>query len=127
MVLCDAGAANDMNYAGDLTTTYPVGKKFSTKQKDVYNIVLHAHQTAVAMLKPGVLYKDVYLTAAQKIVEGMQSLGVMKGDAKEAVAGSPCHVFQCGLGHMIGWMCTYGGSGELYLGIRYFGKSTRLG
>lgn len=103
MVLCDAGASNDMNYAGDLTTTYPVGKKFSTKQKDVYNIVLHAHQTAVAMLKPGVLFKDVYLTAAQKIVEGMQSLGVMKGDAKEAVAaGAHAMFFQCGLGHMIG-------------------------
>jgi Xaa-Pro aminopeptidase len=103
MVLCDAGAANDMNYAGDLTTTYPVGKRFSTKQKEVYNIVLHAHQTAVAMLKPGVLFKDVYLTAAQKIVEGMQSLGVMKGDAKEAVAaGAHAMFFQCGLGHMIG-------------------------
>jgi Xaa-Pro aminopeptidase len=103
MVLCDAGASNDMNYAGDLTTTYPVGKKFSTKQREVYNIVLHAHQTAVAMLKPGVLYKDVYLTAAQKIVEGMQSLGVMKGDAKEAVAaGAHAMFFQCGLGHMIG-------------------------
>jgi Xaa-Pro aminopeptidase len=103
MVLCDAGASNDMNYAGDLTTTYPVGKKFSTKQKDVYNIVLHAHQTAVAMLKPGVLFKDVYLTAAQKIVEGMQSLGVMKGDVKEAVAaGAHAMFFQCGLGHMIG-------------------------
>lgn len=103
MVLCDAGATNDMNYAGDLTTTYPVGKKFSTKQRDVYNIVLHAHQTAVAMLKPGVLFRDVYLTAAQKIVEGMQSLGVMKGDAKEAVAaGAHAMFFQCGLGHMIG-------------------------
>lgn len=103
MVLCDAGASNDMNYAGDLTTTYPVGKEFSTKQKDVYNIVLHAHQSSVAMLKPGVLFRDVYLNAAQKIVEGMQSLGVMKGNATEAVAaGAHAMFFQCGLGHMIG-------------------------
>lgn len=103
MVLCDAGASNDMNYAGDLTTTYPVGKKFSLKQKDVYNIVLHAHQTSVAMLKPGVLFRDVYLNAARKIVEGMQSLGVMKGNASEAVAaGAHAIFFQCGLGHMIG-------------------------
>jgi len=50
-----------------------------------------------------VLFKDVYLTAAQKIVEGMQALGVMKGDAKEAVsAGAHAMFFQCGLGHMIG-------------------------
>ncbi len=103
MVLCDAGASNDMNYAGDLTCTFPVGKKFTAKQKEIYQIVLHAHQTAVAMLKPGVLFKEVYLTAAQKIVEGMQLLGAMKGDAKEAVAaGAHAMFFQCGLGHMIG-------------------------
>ncbi len=103
MVLCDAGASNDMNYAGDLTCTFPVGKSFTTKQKEIYQIVLHAHQTSVAMLKPGVLFKDVYLNAAQKIVEGMQSLGVMKGDANEAVAaGAHAIFFQCGLGHMIG-------------------------
>lgn len=103
MILCDAGAANDMNYAGDLTCTFPVGKKFTAKQKEVYEIVLHAHNSSVAMMKPGVLFKDVYLNAAQKIVEGMQSLGVMKGDAGAAVAaGAHAIFFQCGLGHMIG-------------------------
>ena len=103
MVLCDAGAATDMNYAGDLTCTFPVGKKFTEKQKEIYEIVLHAHQTSVAMLKPGVLFKDVYLNAAQKIVEGMQQLGIMKGNAVEAVAaGAHAMFFQCGLGHMIG-------------------------
>lgn len=103
IVLCDAGAATDMNYAGDLTCTFPVGKKFTDKQKEIYEIVLHAHQTSVAMLKPGVLFKDVYLNAAQKIVEGMQQVGIMKGNAAEAVAaGAHAMFFQCGLGHMIG-------------------------
>ena len=103
MILCDAGAATYMNYAGDLTCTFPVGKKFTGRQKEIYEIVLHAHQTSVAMLKPGVLFKDVYLNAAQKIVEGMQQLGVMKGNAAEAVAaGAHAMFFQCGLGHMIG-------------------------
>ena len=103
MILCDAGAATDMNYAGDLTCTFPVGKKFTGRQKEIYEIVLHAHQTSVAMLKPGVLFKDVYLNASQKIVEGMQQLGVMKGNAAEAVAaGAHAMFFQCGLGHMIG-------------------------
>jgi len=103
LLLCDAGASNDMQYAGDLTTTYPVGKKFTSLQKDVYEIVLHAHNTAVAMLRPGVLFRDVYLTAAQKIVEGMQAMGIMKGNASEAVAaGAHAMFFQCGLGHMFG-------------------------
>ncbi len=103
MILCDAGAANDMHYAGDLTCTFPVGKKFTSIQKEVYEIVLQAHYSSLAMLRPGVLFKDVYLNAAEKIVEGMQLLGVMKGDASEAVAaGAHAMFFQCGLGHMIG-------------------------
>jgi Xaa-Pro aminopeptidase len=130
MVLCDAGASNDMNYAGDLTCTFPVGKKFSTKQKEVYEIVLNAQTTAVAMLRPGVLYKDIYLTAAQKIVEGMQALGVMKGDAKEAVdAGAHAMFFQCGLGHMIGLdVHDMEDLGEQYVGYTdALKKSTQFG
>ena len=130
MILCDAGAANVMNYAGDLTCTFPVGKKFTAKQKEVYEIVLHAHNSSVAMLKPGVLFKDVYLNAAQKIVEGMQLLGVMKGDAQEAVAaGAHAMFFQCGLGHMIGLdVHDMEDLGEPYVGYTdVLKKSTQFG
>lgn len=130
MVLCDAGAANDMNYAGDLTCTFPAGKKFTTKQKEVYEIVLQAHTSSVAMLKPGVLFKDVYLNAAQKIVEGMQQLGVMNGDAREAVAaGAHAMFFQCGLGHMIGLdVHDMEDLGEPYVGYTdVLKKSTQFG
>ncbi len=130
MVLCDAGAATDMNYAGDLTCTFPVGKNFTPKQKEVYEIVLNAHNSSVAMLKPGILFKDVYLNAAQKIVEGMQSLGVMKGNAGEAVAaGAHAMFFQCGLGHMIGLdVHDMEDLGEPYVGYTdVLKKSTQFG
>jgi Xaa-Pro aminopeptidase len=130
MVLCDAGASNDMNYAGDLTSTFPVEKKFTTKQKEVYEIVLNAHTTAVGMLKPGIPFKEVYLVAAQKIVEGMQALGVMKGNAKEAVsAGAHALFFQCGLGHMIGLdVHDMEDLGEQYVGYTdTLTKSTQFG
>jgi Xaa-Pro aminopeptidase len=118
LLLCDAGASNHMSYAGDLTSTFPVGKKFTTQQKNLYEIVLEAHFTAVDMLKPGVLFKDVYLASSQKIVEGMQSLNVMKGNAAEAVAaGAHAMFFQCGLGHMIGLdVHDMEGLGEQYVG-----------
>ncbi len=103
MLLCDAGASNEMNYAGDLTTTTPVGKTFTAQQKVMYEIVLYAHKHAVSLLKPNVMYKDIYFAASQKIVEGLQSIGLMKGDANAAVeAGAHTLFFQCGLGHMIG-------------------------
>jgi Xaa-Pro aminopeptidase len=137
LLLCDAGASNTMQYAGDLTSTYPVGKKFSTKQREIYEIVLHSHNTAVSMLKPGVMFRDVYKMAARKIVEGLTGLGLMKGNAEEAVeAGAHAMFFQCGLGHMIGLdVHDMEDLGEVYVGYdetvqksKQFGmKSLRLG
>ena len=103
MVLLDCGAETAMHYAGDLTRTFPVDTSFSSLQKDVYNIVLNALQTSAEALQPGKLFKDIHLLAAEKLTEGLIALGLMKGDAKEAVAaGAHTLFFQCGLGHMMG-------------------------
>jgi Xaa-Pro aminopeptidase len=103
MVLLDAGAETAMHYAGDLTRTFPVDAAFSSLQKDVYNIVLNALQTAAAAVQRGKLFKDIHLLAAEKLTEGLTALGLMKGNSKEAVAaGAHTLFFQCGLGHMMG-------------------------
>jgi Xaa-Pro aminopeptidase len=130
LLLVDSGAANDMHYAGDLTSTYPVGKKFTTRQREVYEVVLHAHTSSVAMLKPGTLFIDVYRNACVKIVEGLKNLGLMKGDAHEAVAaGAHAMFFQCGLGHMIGLdVHDMENLGEEYVGYTdTLKKSTQFG
>ncbi|MDF9797152.1 Xaa-Pro aminopeptidase [Catalinimonas alkaloidigena] len=103
MVLMDAGAENTMHYAADLTRTFPVSNKFSSLQKDMYNIVLDAYEHAVKSLIPGKPFRDIHLLAAEKLVSGLVALGFMKGKSKEAVeAGAHTMFFQCGLGHMIG-------------------------
>ena len=130
MILCDAGAENDMHYAGDLTCTFPVGKKFTTRQKEIYEIVLHTHETAVSLLKPGILYKDVYLKACETLVEGLKSVNLMKGDAAEAVAaGAHAMFFQCGLGHKMGLdVHDMENLGEEYVGYTdELKKSTQFG
>ena len=103
MVLCDCGAETAMHYAGDMTRTFPVDKKFTAQQREVYDIVLNAQVAAVEALKPGVLFKDVHLLASEKLTEGLKQLGLLKGDMKEAVSlGVHTLFFQCGLGHMMG-------------------------
>jgi len=103
MVLCDCGAETAMHYAGDMTRTFPVDKKFTAQQREVYDIVLNAQVAAVDALKPGVLFKDVHLLASEKLAEGLKQLGLLKGDMKEAVSlGVHTLFFQCGLGHMMG-------------------------
>ncbi len=86
MLLLDAGAENDLHYAGDLTRTFPVGKKFTTEQKEVYNTVLASLDHAINLLKPGVRFRDVHAGACEKLVEGLTAIGIMKGNAAEAVA-----------------------------------------
>ena len=103
LILGDFGAATQRHYAGDLTRTYPAGKTFTERQKDVYNIVLKMQTYSLSALKPGVKYKDVHFLAAEKMTDGLKELGLMKGDAKEAVAaGAHALFFPHGLGHMMG-------------------------
>jgi Xaa-Pro aminopeptidase len=103
IAICDSGAENGMHYAGDMTRTFPVGRKFTSIQREMYDIVLAAQEAAIAALRPGVLFRDVHFLAARTLVEGLKAAGVMKGDPAAAVAaGAHTMVFQCGLGHMMG-------------------------
>ena len=101
--LLDAGAETKSHYAGDLSSSMPVGEKFTERQEIVYNIHLASFRAAVDTLKLGVPFRDAHIAAATKIAEGMKDLGLMKGDPAEAAeAGAYALFFPCGLGHMVG-------------------------
>jgi Xaa-Pro aminopeptidase len=103
LLLVDAGAETNRNYCSDFTRTLPVNGKFSPKQKDIYNIVLDANNTAIASIKPGVKYQDVHLRAAEVIIRGLKDLGLMKGNVDDALRnGAHAMFFPHGLGHMMG-------------------------
>lgn len=137
LLLGDFGGLSELGYAGDITRTIPVSGKFTTKQKEIYQIVLEAQKNAVKMLKPNMFYKDVHLSACCTIVEGLKELDLMKGDTQEAIsAGAHALFFPHGLGHMIGLdVHDMEGLGENYVGYDdeisrsdQFGlKSLRLG
>ena len=129
MLLLDAGAESNMHYSGDLSSTMPVGKHFTEQQKIIYNIALHAHQSAVNALKPGIPFRDVHLIAATAIAEGMKSLGLMKGDPVEAAqSGAYALFFPCGLGHMMGMdVHDMENLGEVWVGYNGQPKSKQFG
>jgi len=103
LLLNDSGAENAMCYAGDMSRTFPVGKTFSSQQKEIYSISLHAHETAISKLQPGTRYIDVHYAAGKAIANGLKDMGLMHGDIDEAVAaGAHALFFQCGTGHMMG-------------------------
>lgn len=103
LVLNDSGAETQMGYAGDLTRTFPAGKRFTSQQKEVYEVVLKAYDAAVQLLKPGTKYIDVHYKACLTLAEGLKALGLMKGNLEDAVdQGAHALFFQCGTGHMMG-------------------------
>lgn len=59
-------------YAGDMSSTICAGKKFTSRQKDIYDIQVAAHQAAVNALKPGVYFRDVYDLSCRVICEGLK-------------------------------------------------------
>ncbi len=103
LFLLDAGAETAMGYAGDLTSTFPVSQTFTPKQRQIYELVLAAHDRAVSMLAPGIAFKQIHLATSLEIAQGMKDLGLMKGNIEDAVgAGAHAMFFPCGLGHMMG-------------------------
>ncbi len=129
LFLVDAGAETPMGYAGDLSSTFPVSKTFTTRQKEIYQVSLNAHERAIEMLKPGVPFKEVYWESSRTMMQGMKELGFVKGDVVEAVAeGAHAMFFPCGLGHMMGLdVHDMEDMGEQYVGYDNEPKSTQFG
>ncbi|PKQ62927.1 Xaa-Pro aminopeptidase [Labilibaculum manganireducens] len=129
MVLLDCGAENGMHYSGDMSSTFPVAKTFTTRQKEIYEIALNAHNAAIAKLQPGTKFKDVHLTACRTVAEGMKQMGFMKGNVEDAVQqGAHALFFQCGTGHMMGMdVHDMENLGEVCVGYNGEAKSTLFG
>lgn len=129
MFLLDAGAETPMGYAGDMSSTFPVGKSFTTRQKEIYQVALNSHEAAIKMLKPGIPFKEVYYESAREVLRGMKDLGFVRGDIHEAAAeGAHAMFFPCGLGHMMGMdVHDMEDLGEQYVGYDNEAKSTQFG
>ena len=103
LMVVDAGVESNAHYASDFTRTYPTTGKFTTKQREVYQIVYECNELAFSLTKPGTPYRDVHLATARKMLEGLSALGLVKGDLDEMVAAGIAGLFQPhGLGHNMG-------------------------
>jgi Xaa-Pro aminopeptidase len=129
LFLLDTGASNKMHYAGDMTRTFPVGSKFTEKQKAVYEIVLEAFYESLNVLKPGVNYKEAHFAACETIFDGLKGLGITKGDTKEAVQNGAHALFMPhGVGHLLGLdVHDMENFGEEYVGYAGEKKSSQFG
>jgi len=68
VVCIDSGAFN-AGYCADISRTIPVSGKFSKRQKEIYEIVLKAEETAINAVKPGVTLGELDAIARAIIVK----------------------------------------------------------
>lgn len=129
LFLIDAGAEVESGYAGDMSSTIPADKTFTPRQRAVYEIQNAMHLESVKALRPGIPYMDVYELSARVMVEGMKELGLMKGNAEDAVReGAHALFYPHGLGHMMGLdVHDMENLGEIWVGYNGQPKSTQFG
>ena len=129
LFLIDAGYENEMCYAGDLSSTIPVSKKFTSIQKEIYQLSLDSHQAAIDAAQLNKPFKNVHIAASKTIFEGLKSMGLTKGNSDDAIeAGAHALFFPCGTGHMMGLdVHDMEDLGEVWVGYDGQPKSTLFG
>jgi len=91
LVVVDIGAEYG-GYASDLTRTYPVGGKFSKRQREIYEAVLKTQAHVESLAMPGMYLKNPQrpeLSLHHHAVKFLESLGY-------------AHYFCHGIGHYLG-------------------------
>src|ERR1700689_130884 len=90
-------------YASDITRTYPVGGRFRSEQRAVYEVVLEAQQAAIAKVKPGNSWAEPHEAAVRAIPHGLKRIGLLKGSLPSLIrSGAYKTFFMHRTGHWLG-------------------------
>jgi Xaa-Pro aminopeptidase len=102
LLLLDAGCEHD-SYASDITRTFPVGGKFTSVQRAVYEVVLDAQIAAIAQVRAGNDWNQPHEAAVRTITQGLIELGLLKGRLARLVkAQAYAEFFNQRTGHWLG-------------------------
>ncbi|MEM1255344.1 MAG: aminopeptidase P N-terminal domain-containing protein [Cyanobacteria bacterium P01_H01_bin.21] len=102
LLLIDAGCAYGY-YNADITRTFPVGERFTSEQRILYELVLEAQLKAIEAVQPGRPFNDFHDAATRVITEGLVDLGLLAGDVDTLIEEKKHKAFfMHGTGHFLG-------------------------
>jgi Xaa-Pro aminopeptidase len=106
LCLIDAGCELD-GYTSDITRTFPSAGRFSTAQRELYDIVLAAQDAATAVTRPGARHRDAHHAAVRVLAQGMLDTGLLSrdthGQLDDVIASAAYRQFYMhGTGHWLG-------------------------
>ncbi|TQS39932.1 aminopeptidase P family protein [Cryptosporangium phraense] len=85
LLLLDAGVENSHLYTADITRTVPVSGRFSPVQRRVYEVVLAAQQAGIAVIRPGVAWRDIHRACMKVIAGALAEWGLLPVPAEESL------------------------------------------
>ena len=106
LCLIDAGCELD-GYASDVTRTFPANGRFTSAQRELYDIVHAAQQAAVDATRPGARQRDAHHAAIRVLAQGMLDTGLLDrntaGDVDAVIESAAYRQFYMhGTGHWLG-------------------------
>ncbi|HLV42669.1 MAG TPA: aminopeptidase P family protein [Brumimicrobium sp.] len=104
VILMDFGAKY-ANYASDQTRSVPVSGRYTERQKEVYNAVLHVKKESEKLLVPGVLIPEYHQEVGKIMEEQLVKIKLLdKTDIKNQDPNWPAYkkYFMHGTSHFIG-------------------------
>lgn len=104
VILLDV-AAEYANYSSDLSRSVPVSGRFTARQRQVYDAVLHVKKEAEKLLVPGTMMADYHKEVGLIMQDQLVQLGLIsQTDIKNQDPASPAYkkYFMHGTSHFIG-------------------------
>jgi Xaa-Pro aminopeptidase len=102
LLLVDAGCELD-GYAADITRTFPVDGRFTSPQREIYELVLAAQSAAIAAVRPGADFNAPHDAAVRVLAQGFIDLKLLAGSLDHVIeSGDYKRFYMHRTGHWLG-------------------------
>lgn len=85
LILLDAGVEVNSLYTADITRTLPANGRFTDVQRAVYEAVREAADAAFAIVRPGIIFRDVHAEAMKVIAKHTAAWGLLPVSPEESL------------------------------------------
>jgi Xaa-Pro aminopeptidase len=85
LILMDAGIELDSLYTADITRTLPIDGTFTDVQRRVYEAVLEAADAARAIVRPGIVFREIHAAAMAVIARKTAEWGLLPVSAEQSL------------------------------------------
>ncbi len=85
LVLLDMGVEGRNLYTADVTRTLPVDGRFTSLQRELYDLVYAAQEAGILAVKPGAPFLAAHDAAMHVLAHGLEGLGLLPVSAEESL------------------------------------------